>query len=210
MGAQLWRGYAAGDQSGATYFNSYAKGVLGPLPPSSFFLTNNNQMVRSMLQIDTFKYRIVNRERNHKREWGSACVHVNCRDLRPVCCSCTCLQSLSIQGLVVSLQRTTNSCHFACDVRLYYHPVDFHEIHAGLRGIQGRCDTLEHGHDDIPLVECEDGFIPAGKKLLFVWCAMPPPKCRKKSRRCELVRLVFVLGLLIWSVHPASYALLVS
>ena len=49
-------------------------------------------------------------------------MHVNCRDFRPVCCSCTCLQSLYIQGLVLSLQQTTNSCHVACDARLCFHP----------------------------------------------------------------------------------------
>lgn len=44
--AQLARGYAAGDQSGATHFSSYARAVLGPLPPRSIFLINNDQMVR--------------------------------------------------------------------------------------------------------------------------------------------------------------------
>ena len=46
VGAQLFRGYAAGDQSGATHFSSYAKAVLGPLPPKSILLINNDQMVR--------------------------------------------------------------------------------------------------------------------------------------------------------------------
>lgn len=43
--AQLAQGRTAGDQSGATYFSSYAKAVLGPLPPGSIFLINNDQMV---------------------------------------------------------------------------------------------------------------------------------------------------------------------
>ncbi|CAB1110766.1 unnamed protein product [Ectocarpus sp. CCAP 1310/34] len=43
--AQLARGYAAGDQRGATHFSSYARAVLGPLPPRSIFLINNDQMV---------------------------------------------------------------------------------------------------------------------------------------------------------------------
>lgn len=46
VGAQLRQGHVAGDQSGATYFSSYAKAVLGPLPPRSVFLVNNDQMVR--------------------------------------------------------------------------------------------------------------------------------------------------------------------
>lgn len=46
VGVQLRRGQAAGDQSGATYFNSYARAVLGPLPPKAVLLINNDQMVR--------------------------------------------------------------------------------------------------------------------------------------------------------------------
>lgn len=45
--AQLAQGLTAGDQSGATHFSSYAKAVLGPLPPGSIFLINNDQMVSS-------------------------------------------------------------------------------------------------------------------------------------------------------------------
>ncbi|CAM9546150.1 unnamed protein product, partial [Scytosiphon promiscuus] len=41
---QLSNGYAAGDQSGATYFSSYARAVLGPLPLRSILLINNDQM----------------------------------------------------------------------------------------------------------------------------------------------------------------------
>lgn len=46
MQAQLARGHAVGDQRGASHFSSYAKAVLGPLPPGSIFLINNDQMVR--------------------------------------------------------------------------------------------------------------------------------------------------------------------
>ncbi|CAM9315112.1 unnamed protein product, partial [Hapterophycus canaliculatus] len=41
---QLSNGYAAGDQSGATHFSAYARAVLGPLPPRSILLINNDQM----------------------------------------------------------------------------------------------------------------------------------------------------------------------
>lgn len=50
--AQLARGYAAGNQSGATHFSSYARAVLGPLPPRSIFLINNDQMVRERKSFD--------------------------------------------------------------------------------------------------------------------------------------------------------------
>lgn len=46
---QLSHGYAAGDQSGATYFSAYARAVLGPLPSRSIFLINNDQMVRNFV-----------------------------------------------------------------------------------------------------------------------------------------------------------------
>lgn len=45
VGAQLRRGYVAGNQSEATWFSSYAKAVLGPLPRDSMLLVNNDQMV---------------------------------------------------------------------------------------------------------------------------------------------------------------------
>lgn len=40
--------------------------------------------------------------------------------------------------------------------------VDVHQVHAGLRGVQGGCDSHQHGDDDIPVVGREEESLSAG------------------------------------------------
>lgn len=41
--------------------------------------------------------------------------------------------------------------------------VDSHEVHAGVREIQDGCESSEHVHDDVSMVECEESLAPRGE-----------------------------------------------
>lgn len=68
----------------------------------------------------------------------------------PLCLSCT--QRISCLN-----------CTPSALLIVFFFLVDFYKVYPSLRGFQGRSNSPKYGHDDLPVVECEDRSVPAGE-----------------------------------------------